>query len=94
MIKRRTSISIETRRVIWLRQQQRRTLWCSECRAQASMVSIDETARLANVSTLEICRLINDNRIHFTETSDGLLLVCADSLPGRVTKSSSRSEPA
>jgi len=40
------------------------------------MVSIEQTALLTHVSAREICHWIDGNKVHFTETSDGLLLVC------------------
>jgi hypothetical protein len=78
--KRKTSISIETRRVLWLRKQRNCKLWCPECGEETSMLNIDDTARQAHISTRELCYWINGNRIHFTETSDGLLLVCLNGL--------------
>jgi excisionase family DNA binding protein len=77
--KRKTSISIETHRVVWLRNQRRFRLRCSECGHETSMVSLEEAARLTHVSTREIYRWINGKRMHFTETSYGVL-VCLKSL--------------
>lgn len=78
--KRKISISIETHRVVWLQNQRRFRLQCSECGHETSMVSLEEAARLTHVSTREIYRWINSNRMHFTETSEGLLLVCLNEL--------------
>jgi hypothetical protein len=77
--KRKTSITIETHRVLWLRNH-RFKLWCPECDQETVMISIEETALLTHVSGREICRWIYGNRIHFTETSDGSLLVCLNGL--------------
>jgi hypothetical protein len=66
--------------VLWLRNQRRFRLWCSECGQETVMISIEETVLLTHVSAREICCWINGNRIHFTETYDGLLLVCLNGL--------------
>jgi hypothetical protein len=78
--RRKTSISIETRRVLWLRNGRNFKLWCPECGEETSMLNIDDTVRQTHINTRELCRWINSNRIHFTETSDGLLLVCLNGL--------------
>ncbi len=81
MKKRKTSITVETERVIWLRKRRGLTLtWCPECGEQTRMVSTDEAALLAHVSMRDIYRLVDAARIHFAETPDGLLRVCLKSL--------------
>lgn len=77
--KRTTHISIEKHRVVYMRTQRRLRLQCSECGYETSMVSLEEAARLTHVSTREIYRWINGNKVHFTETSYGVL-VCLKSL--------------
>lgn len=77
--KRKTSISIETHRVVWLRNKRGFRIWCAECGQETSMVSLDEAARLTHVSTREIYRWIDGKAMHSTETSYGVL-VCLESL--------------
>ena len=40
----------------------------------------DEAAELGHVSTRTIYRWIEAETLHFTETSEGLLMICLDSL--------------
>lgn len=79
--KRKTSITIETERVIWLRKYRGLTLaWCPDCGEQTRMLSTDEAALQYHVSMRAIYRLVDAHRIHFTETPDESLLICPKSL--------------
>ena len=79
--KRKTSITVESERVVWIRKHRARSpAWCPECGEQASLISTDEAALLSHVSTRAICRLVDTGRIHFIETPEGLLFVCLKSL--------------
>jgi excisionase family DNA binding protein len=44
------------------------------------MVTPDEAARLAGVTTRTVYRWIEAGKVHFAETPEGLLLVCPNSL--------------
>jgi len=44
------------------------------------MVTPDEAAALSRVSSLTIYRWLEAEKLHFIETSDGLLLICINSL--------------
>jgi predicted site-specific integrase-resolvase len=46
------------------------------------MASADEAAQLAQVSARTIYRWADAGKFHFTETPQGLLLICRDSLLG------------
>lgn len=82
MQKRRTEITIETERVIVIRKRRPQIQdWCNRCGEIVPMVTVDEAAGIAGVNSRTIYRWVEADRIHFTETSDGRLLVCPDSLP-------------
>lgn len=53
---------------------------CSRCGGAATMVTPDEASRLIGVSCREISRRVETGRVHFSETTDGLLFVCINSL--------------
>ncbi len=55
-------------------------LWCEACAAQVRMVTAEEAAMIAEVSARAIYRRVEAGRIHFTETPEGLLLICFNSL--------------
>ena len=44
------------------------------------MVTVDEAAVRARVNSLAIYRLVEAGALHFSETTAGALLVCANSL--------------
>ena len=54
--------------------------WCRVCAGHVGMVTTEEAAALIGVSSREIFRSVENGQIHFTDTADGLLLVCMKSL--------------
>ena len=82
MRKKRTEITIETDRTIVIsRRSFAARAWCGACDKQVSLVTIDEAARLASVSTRTLFRWVEAENVHFTETSDGRLFICCQSIP-------------
>jgi len=47
------------------------------------MLGPEEAAAFARLSQRAIFRLIESNQLHFTETPDGILLICVNSLFGK-----------
>lgn len=81
MMKRRTEITIETRRVLLVSSRKlNATGWCERCDRRVQLVTAETAARRGGVSTRTIYRRAESGQLHFTETQDGLLLVCANSL--------------
>ncbi len=56
------------------------TAWCAACQCRVRLLSPEAAASVAGISTRAMYRLIEARRIHFTETDDGQLQVCLDSL--------------
>ena len=56
--------------------------WCSACTPVAPLLPPHDAAQLAGVSVRALYRLVEDGRIHFKETPDGLLLVCVNNIDG------------
>ena len=76
-----TEITFERSEVFVVRRAKKTSCgWCSRCAAQVGMCTPDEAAALARVSTRTIYRWIEAGRVHFTETAEGLLLVCLSSI--------------
>jgi hypothetical protein len=77
----KTETTIETHEV-WVIKRPCRILlaWCPTCCEQVKMVRPEEAAALTEVNLRTIFRWADTARVHFTETPDGLLLVCLDSL--------------
>ena len=78
---RKTQITIETERIVVIRPSQATTaVWCPNCAEPSPMLSAEQAAVLAGVSTRTIYALVEAAQLHFTETPEGRLLVCPHSL--------------
>ena len=79
--KRRTEVTIETDWVLVLRGRSASILgWCSGCAEQVKMITPSEAVMLTRLSSCTIYRWVEAEKIHFAETSEGLLLICLNSL--------------
>ncbi len=79
--KRRIVITTETQRIFVIRRISRSALaWCPGCAKPVKMVSPDEAAALLRVSSRAIYRCVEAEKLHFTETAEGLLVICLNSL--------------
>jgi hypothetical protein len=77
----RTEITIQTDRVLLIKRRKGSVLgWCPSCAQQVEMVSPDEAAVIARVSSRTIYRWVEAEKLHFIETSQGTLLICIGSL--------------
>lgn len=80
-MKRKTEITIQTRRVLFVRRRRAGPrLWCDECAGRVEMFAAEEAAAATGLSQRAIFRLAEADRLHSTETTDGRLFVCLDSL--------------
>lgn len=79
----RTEITVETHEVIVIRHRSNFAKpFCGKCGSQSVMLTLDEATALFGYSTRELCRLVEQGKIHFMETSRRMLLVCPESLVG------------
>jgi len=79
--KRRIEITVEKRRLIVLKRQRRSVPdWCADCGEQVAMLTPDQAATIANVSSRTIYRRVEAGEMHYLETAEGRLLVCANSI--------------
>ena len=79
-MKRRTEITIESRKITLIRAVSARRAWCSSCEKRVEMVMVDQAAILLRLSSRRIHRMVDEGKLHFTETPVGLLLICNESL--------------
>ena len=85
---RRTEINIETRRIMVIRRRQASNRgWCDGCLAEVQMITPNQAAAIAGISSRAIYRWIETSKIHFTEDSSGLVLVCVASVGASQTQS-------
>lgn len=81
MSKKITEVTVETEQIVIIRRPTGGVqTWCVDCSAIVRMVTPEEAALLTHVTTRTIYRLAEAGELHFTETSEGVLLLCLDSL--------------
>ena len=79
--KKRIEITVETDRMWFTGQRQSHpSVWCAECTEPSEMVTAIEAAAIAGVDSRTIYRRVAAEELHFAETSEGLLLICLNSL--------------
>ena len=77
----RTEITIETDRIVVLsRRKDSVVSWCHECGQRTKMVTVDEAAAIAGVTSRTMYRWADAEKLHFTETAAGVLMICCASL--------------
>jgi hypothetical protein len=82
----KTKITVQTDRVLVIRRRRRGGLkWCESCAARVEMMNPEEAAAVSGLSLRAIFRLVEASRLHFTETAEGLLWVCFNSLLDQMT---------
>jgi hypothetical protein len=78
---RRTTIVIETERLLVVRSQGGNSeLWCEHCGSLVTMIGLETAAIVSATSEREIARRVEDGGLHFAESSRGVLLICLPSL--------------
>ena len=81
-IKRRMTITTETERVLIVQKRRIETLrWCEGCGEPVNLVTPETAATMTGLSVRAICRMVESNKVHFSETPSGSLLICLNSLP-------------
>jgi excisionase family DNA binding protein len=78
--RRRKEITVETSLLVLRRARRHAPVYCAACPSPVPLLTPDEAAALAGVSTRTLYRWVEAERIHFTETPAGRLLVCPHSL--------------
>lgn len=79
-MKKRTEITIETERTLVVSVAKKAISWCAACNAQAEMIPVDEAAILQRVDSRTMFRWVEAKRVHSSETANGLLMICLNSL--------------
>jgi hypothetical protein len=83
--KRRTKITVEKHEVYVIRRSRKLgCVLCNECPEPVALVTLDEAVKVSGMSSRTIYRLIEERRIHFAETADGVGLICPATLLARV----------
>jgi hypothetical protein len=78
---RKTTITVEQREITVLRRRRRVTQqWCDACAQQVEMLNPEQAAAVVSRSVRTIYRQIEAGQLHFSETPEGLVWVCLNSL--------------
>ena len=89
MKRKRTEIVVELDEVFVIRSRHAGAVaWCAECGDQVQMLTPDQAATIAGLSSRTIYRWIEAREVHFSETSEGYLLICQSSLPKMIRNDS------
>jgi hypothetical protein len=78
--RREITFEIEQRFIIKRQSGQKTTLFCSFCQKEIEMLSTDKAALLTGCNSRTIFDWVELGLLHFTETSEGLLMICKSSL--------------
>jgi hypothetical protein len=77
---RRAHITIERERLLIVSSRRPLKKRCGLCGTEVRMIDIDEASALAAVTQREIFLRVENGSLHYAETSDGVLLICLESL--------------
>lgn len=80
--RRRMEITVETRQMVIRRNTNQAPIWCIGCLSPVQLVTPEEAAALAGVSTRTIYRWVEAEQLHFIETAEQSPLICLNSLLG------------
>lgn len=81
VMKRRIEIFLETEQLFFLRGGKAGHLaWCEKCAGDVQMMTPEAASFVSRQNTRTIYRGVEAGRVHFTETPEGSLLVCMDSV--------------
>jgi hypothetical protein len=88
-MKKRTTITVETESLLILRNRVAgQHLWCSQCGAQAEMIA--PGISLTSSILRDVEKLLETGRLHQGESTDGVALLCLNSLLAFVRKTKTR----
>lgn len=81
MKKKRVEISLEVQRAVTIKSSNVvLRAWCPQCNQQVTMLLPDAAAVLAGISVREIFRRVEGGALHFVETPEGQIRICAASI--------------
>ena len=76
----RTEITVETDKWVVVKRRKRTAAWCAACLRDVEMLNVDDAALFARVNSRTIFHWAESGTVHSSETPEGLLLICPNSL--------------
>lgn len=83
-------VTVEEIERVAVRRIKRVSSFCAFCERETEMISPDEIALIYQIGGIELISLIGSGAVHFSETVEGFLLICAASLDDRITNSTTQ----
>jgi hypothetical protein len=81
--RRRTEISIETHEITVIRTNgHQKKHYCENCRTSVLAFALEQIAAFFQISVSDVCRTIEENRLHLVTTQRTIALICGNSLKG------------
>jgi len=77
---RSTQITIETSRILIIRRGRSTRTQCQECAREVDVVGLEEASVLTGMTQPALRECVGNGKWHFSESSEGALLICLDSL--------------
>jgi len=75
-----TEIIVERDEFLVIKRVGRKFAWCSECGRETQTMTMEEAIPFATISRANFSDWVNAGRVHFTETAEGRLSICVNSL--------------
>lgn len=76
---RRVKIKLEKHELKVIRFGRRSKFFCEVCQAETQHLRISQMSFLLQISEINVFRLAESRQIHWLETSEGKLMICANS---------------
>jgi len=83
---RQIRITVESESLLILRGRCSRRMWCPRCAAEVEVIALEEVGVISNLDRSAFEEWVNSGELHRSETLDGSILICLDSLLARVQK--------
>lgn len=78
---RETRITIESHQVMILRRNKDAIqIWCERCGERVKMVTAEQAGVISGSTLRLVLRQVEADAVHFTETAEGRLFICLNSL--------------
>jgi hypothetical protein len=90
----RTRVSIETDSLLIVRGQRLLQSWCPQCGGETEMIALDTLGVVSNLSPKEVQAWMESPELHRIRRSDGVELVCLNSILQWVQSAGGEEPPA
>jgi hypothetical protein len=90
----RTTITLESESLLILHGRNSNRAWCPRCSAEVDLVAMKDMGVITNLGQPDLEQWLSSEELHRSQAADGSLLICLNSLLGRVQNSTTSQSPA